>query len=715
MHAHGQKANSYPATRQGKGVTIVFAKIAGRWVGRLLAGILLGAGLLGGLLAARTALSAQPADPDPTAATPPSPAEERQAPTLLLAGRPRALRLRIESEFPEEFAQMRAAVTARAATAPADQLADLLVSAALLDAPEAEGTHRPMATALLRRALDRLRASPEPELAMHVSLAFAWLHPRLTDEERSSLAQSVLALAEEFDRRAGALDPLEPERPVTEGAALLLARSLLQTSEAPRGQTLYGRGSDRWLSDLLPALARVADDDGGLPGGPVRSSLSAEAVAYALELLSRDTGTDYVSRHAFLRGSYLYHCYSRLAGPEGFLPFDDTAGRGAARADRRLARILPLLAARFGDGVLQQAAIRQRPSDPTRLWPHFLWFDPKLKPAGPPDWPLAYHFERLGLVVARSRWTEDATVLGFRAGPQLFSTQHDDPGGLLLYHRGWLLPAPAVRDLRNRNLHNTLALWSPVAGLHISPSARRGGALTGGAPSRIVAFETGPHFTYLAADLSSAFSGRLKSAIRHVLLVPDPTAEVDVVVVCDIVEPGADAEDVRPVVLFHWPSRPEWESFDQVLTLTTGATRTFCVLEAPLRATAETKPVRVPVGVPGLPPRLFRTVIRADEPSTAELFVSIFCITDGRPEEVPVSVYLTNGALDRFEVEMDWKARTCLVAFGPDGSPGGFIYLEDVVADEVILERRLSSTVQPQSAESLLGQTDTGARATGAD
>lgn len=697
-----------PSTRQGKGVAAVLAKIAGRSGRRLLAGILLGTSLLCGLPAARTALSAQPADRDPTALTP---VDQRRAPTLLLAGHPGALRLRIESEFPEEFAQMRAAVTARAATAPADQLADLLVSAALLDALEAEDTHTPMATALLRRALDRLHASSEPELAMHVSLAFAWLHPRLTDEEKSSLAQSVLALAEEFDRRAGALGPLEPERPVTEGAALLLARSLLQTSEAPRGRTLYGRSSGRWLSDLLPALARVAGDDGGLAGGPVRSSLSVEAVAYALELLSRDTGTDYVSRYAFLRDSYLYHCYSRLPGPEGFLPFDDTAGRGAAQADRRLARILPLLAARFGDGVLQQATIRQRPSDPTRLWPHFLWFDPKLKPGSPPDWPVAYHFEGLGLVAARTRWTEDATVLGFRAGPQLFSTQHDDPGGLLLYRRGWLLPAPAVRDLRNRNLHNTLAFWSPPAGLHTSPSARRGGALTGGASSRIVAFETGPHFTYLAADLSSAFSGRLKSVIRHVLLVPDPTAEADVVVVCDLVEPGADAEDVRPAVVFHWPSRPEWEPFDQVLTLTTGATRTFCVLEAPLRAAVETEPV----SVRGLPTGLFRTVIRAEEPSTAELFLSIFCIGDSRAEEVPVRVYLTNGALDRFEVQMDWEARTCLVAFDPDGSPGGFICLEDVVADEVILERTLSSTVQAQSAESLLGQTDTGPRATGAD
>ena len=316
-----------PSTSQGKGVTAVLAKIAGRRARRLLAGILLATGLLCGLPAARTALSAQPADPEPTAATPPSPAEERQAPVLLLTGRPGALRLRIESEFPEEFAQMRAAVTARSATAPADQLADLLVSAALLDALEAEATHRPMATALLRRGLDQLHASPEPELAMHVSLAFAWLHPRLTDEEKSSLARSVLVLAEEFDRRAGTLGPLEPKRPVTEGAALLLARSLLQTSEAPRGRTLYQRSTSRWLTDLLPALARVAGDDGGLPGGPVRSSLSVEALAYALELLSRDTGTDYVSRYPFLRGSYLYHRYTRLPGPEGFLPFDDAAGR----------------------------------------------------------------------------------------------------------------------------------------------------------------------------------------------------------------------------------------------------------------------------------------------------------------------------------------------------------------------------------------------------
>ena len=60
--------------------------------------------------------------------------------------------------------------------------------------------------------------------------------------------------------------------------------------------------------------------------------------------------------------------------------------------------------------------------------------------------------------------------------------------------------------------------------------------------------------------------------------------------------------------------------------------------------------------------------------------------------------------MDRFLVQMDWKAQTCLVAFNADGSPGGSIYLEDVTEDKVILERELSSSLQPQNAEDLLGR-----------
>jgi len=655
--------------------------------------------------------------------TPPSPAPASPLPPLPLMGDPRALGVRIDSSFAKEFAELEGAVLARWQAPPADRLTDFLMSAALVDVLEADPVYTRPATGLLTRALDRLRISPDPELAMHVGLAFAWISPSLPEEERSVLAGSVLELAKQFDEQARTLGPLEPERPPAEGAALLLARSLLHTSQAPEGRVLYQRSSGRWLTDVLPALAQIAGDDGGLTGGPVRSSLSVEASTYALELLSRDRGTDLFRKYPFPKRSWVFQRYTRLTEPGGFLPFDDTAGRGAIQADRRGARILPLLAARYGNGVLQAGAARRRPSDPVDLWPYFLWFDPTLEPRSPPEWPLAYNFERLGLVAARTRWTDDATAVGFRAGPQLFSTQQDDPGGLVLYHDGWVLPTAAGRDVRSRDGHNTLAYWSPRRGLWTalptSASASRAEAgkgleplaspVEGAGGARIVAFETGPHFTYFAADLSAACRDRLKSAIRHVLLVPDPTGKADVVVVCDLVEPGADRDDVRPAALWHWPTRPDYEPFDQVLTATTGSTRTFCVLEAPARAAVETEAVEGPTGAVGLPATLYRTVVRAEEPSPAELFLSIFCITDSSADMPPVDAFWMDGGMDqpdmdRFLVQMDWESQTCLVAFNADGSPGGSIYLEEVTKGKVILSRELSSSVQPQRADDLLGR-----------
>lgn len=510
------------------------------------------------------------------------------------------------------------------------------------------------------------------------------------------MAQSLLGLAQRFDRQARGLGPLEPETAAAAGAVLLVARSLRTTSQAAPADALYRGARSRWLSSLLPRLAQVAGETGGLPGGPARSSLTAQAVTYAQQLLSLETGTDLFRRYPFSRRVPALGRYLRLPGPEGFLPFDDTPGREAAGSERRFVRVLPLLAARFRDPVLQSEALRLRPQDPLRRWPYLLWFDPGLRPASEPAWPLAWYFEGLGVVSARTRWDEEATVVGLRAGPRLFEGQHDDPGGLLLYRRGWVLAPAAGRDTRERTRHNTFAFWQRRLGrLAVGPQGGSrwlaGGAAPAGAPPRITAFETTPQFTYFAADLSAAYPGGLSRLVRQVLLVPDPERQTDVMVISDIAEP-ADGE-WQPAPLFHWPARPEWDDLDHVLTVTVGRSRTFSVLEAPLTAAVQTQRVKAPAGAVGLPRELFRTGIWAERPSPTELFLSVFALTDSSADSVPVRVEWIPGAPDRFEVQVDWPSQTALVAFNADGSPGGFIYFEDALTDEVILERALADTV----------------------
>jgi hypothetical protein len=85
-----------------------------------------------------------------------------------------------------------------------------------------------------------------------------------------------------------------------------------------------------------------------------------------------------------------------------------------------------------------------------------------------------------------------------------------------------------------------------------------------------------------------------------------------------------------------------------------------------------------------------------------ELFLSVFCITDRSAEEIPVMVEWVQEPTDQFAVQVDWDTMACVVGFNADGSPGGFISFDDAVTYESILERELTTTVQPQSAASVL-------------
>lgn len=647
------------------------------------------------LLAVSTATGAEGPGPGPLGAVPAG--SSSAARLLLLVGPSDELRSRIDRNFAGELTLLETSLPRRARAPAPDDLADLLLSAALLDALEPTGAHLDEARRLLNLALARLAQAPEADLAMHAAVAFAWLRPRLPAEERAGTAQALLGLAQRLDGRARSLGPLEPQTPALEGAALLLARSLRGTPAAAPADALYRRSRDRWLSNLLPGLARVAGETGGLPGGAARGSLAAQAVTYVQQLLSLETGSDLFRRFPFSRRLPAFGRYLRLPGPEGFLPFDETPGRAATATDRRFVRVLPLLAARFRDAALQSEALRLRPQDPVRLWPYLVWFDPGLESAEEPVWPLGWCFEGLGVVSARTRWDEGAAVVALRAGPRLFAGQQDDPGGLLLYRRGWALAPAAGRAARERTRHNTFTFWDRrtrrlLVGTEAEVLFPTGPASQPASGARITAFETNPHFTYFAADLSAAYRGGLRRLFRQVLVAPDPEGEADVVIVCDLAEPGDGPR--QPAVVFHWPTRPEWDDLDHVLTVTTDRSRTFCVLEAPLTAEVSTDRVEAPPGSMGLPRELFRTGIWAERPGPAELFLSVFCLTDASAQVLPVRVEWIAGAADRFEVQVDWPAQTCLVGFNADGSPGGFIYFEDARTDQVVVERNLADTVR---------------------
>jgi hypothetical protein len=634
-------------------------------------------------------------------ASQPSPEATRP---LLLAGTQEALRAHILENSANDWRKLRDEFPRRLADLRGEGLPDLLMSAALLAVVEPGGGYLQSADGLLNTALDNLAADPDPELAMYVALALNWLLPMLTEAEQAASARSASEVLAALSSSSGTAPERPPQEAAKRGAVLLLSRSIMLRPDSVRAGSLYQQSVAEWLNTLLPRLQSESGDDGGLPGGVGETLLACEASTYALALLAETGPADLLDRYPFVRDGLVYYRYALLGDGPGVLPYDEMPGGDGTQALRRLQRFLPLLAARRADRFLQAEALKLKPTDPLRWWPYFIWSDPSLTPEQSARWPAAHYFEHLGIVAARTGWGPDATVLGFRVTPQSLPRQRNDMGAMLLFRRRWALPMTATGAEPDRPTdYNRIVSSQPGApALILDQPTPVGDRLPQVPPTSIpavTAFETNAYYTYVAADLTHAFAGTYSSVVRHVLLVGDPTGKADVVVTCDIVDPGDGNR--RPGLIYHWTERPTWSVTDGVFSVTDGPARTFCCTPAPPSGVPTTVAVPAPRGVEGLPSTLYRTELQAKFPSTVEAFINVFCMTDSSFEEMPIRPDWILGSRTEFEVQVDWDVMTCLVGFNADGSPGGTIYFEDATRNEPLFRRPLAAGVEAQKSANL--------------
>lgn len=248
---------------------------------------------------------------------------------------------------------------------------------------------------------------------------------------------------------------------------------------AVAGIALYGedRRASKWLNTAQENFTRVLpllSPDGASHEGIGYWSYGTLWLLNYYMAMAPAQGFDPVRESGFLRNTAKFRLYASLPGFQYNVDFADSPkvdfyGPGAIL--RGLARI-------FRDGHAQwlAAKIEQKRRMNTVLWQDYVWYDPDLEPQGPQDLPLHAWFGNLGILLTRSSWADDASLVFFKCGPPqgfhaqskgIYTGSHIDPDA---GHFGmWLGKSSLVNDdgflLKKFSINHNVPVFNKIGQL----------------------------------------------------------------------------------------------------------------------------------------------------------------------------------------------------------------------------------------------------------
>jgi len=198
----------------------------------------------------------------------------------------------------------------------------------------------------------------------------------------------------------------------------------------------------------------------------------------------------------------------------------------------------------------------------------------------------ARYFEGMGQIIMRSGWDADDTYCMFTVGSKLAQHKHYDEGNFIIYRKGFLALDTGTRGIsKDFNLrhyyaqtvaHNCVLIHMPG-----EPAARYWGPAYNGPEgktnyggmdkqtgSKLAAFETDDHYTYVAGDATPCYSDKkCRLALRQfVFVMPDHF------VICDRVT--STKPEYKKEWLLHTQNEPEVEG--KQFRADEGGGRLFC-------------------------------------------------------------------------------------------------------------------------------------------
>lgn len=493
----------------------------------------------------------------------------------------------------------------------------------------------------------------------------------------------------------------------------------------------------RYNQDLFAYRAQCAGDDGGLASATVGYAMGAYPWSQFnfLHTWRSATGEDLAPKWPHLAYFPVWVLWNWIPGPQ---PLEFGSG-DTYHYDNRLpvgclyehmSQIMHFYGKSQPEGAALAAYLREILPEGARnysgTWPVHPFLLTELEKAPPPKGPqdsglFARHFEALGQIFMRSGNGPEDTYALFTIGSRVPSHKHHDENSFVIYKKGFLALDSGTRaretDFQLRHYysqtvaHNAVLIhmpgepfpgyWGPACE---EPEGKLscGGTFrtTGG---RCVAFETGPHFTYVAGDATPCYRPeKCALALRQfVFVMPDHF------VICDRVV--STRADYRKEWLLHtqnepWTGDREFRADHREGRL---IGRTFYPRDAAV----------IKIGGPGKEfwacGRNWPTLpeIQREWGEKGHMGNWRIEVVPGNPRKEDVFLHLLQvgdrnrlgemGLAERVEtaegvgVKFEAGGKVCTVSFAVQGEPAGRIQI--VSGGRTLVDRELSRRVQPQS------------------
>ena len=378
--------------------------------------------------------------------------------------------------------------------------------------------------------------------------AYDWVFNDLTPEERADLGASMLSHIHDIFHRQG---PVRRNRGghtsgYYGGDNVALFAGVVFLNEGiddDKALDFLKRGYDTYHR-LLEHRARSCGDDGGAASVTVTYSFAEYPWAEwsFLHAWKAATGEDVADRWPHIGWISNYILWNWLPGnlEYGYGDTPHTTNRmPTGHMYSHMSHIMHLYHETHPDLAALARHVRDKAGGGFLgayfgLYPLLLTDVEKAPPPLAPDrLPPARHFEAMGQVFMRSGPGDDDTYALFACGGISPNHRHYDATHFTIYKRGFLALDTGTRLGNTDNLqnyyaqtiaHNCILIKMPGE----PPSPYWGGQVfdqAGGQNrqigSEIVAFETGPHFTYVAGDATPQYNAeKCSMMVRQFLFIP---------------------------------------------------------------------------------------------------------------------------------------------------------------------------------------------------
>jgi hypothetical protein len=302
-----------------------------------------------------------------------------------------------------------------------------------------------------------------------LSLAYDWLYYRWSDQQRSLLQEKLAEGTEYIIYRIREKQRLSPYNVYLYNSPLqaLIAGAIALYDDHPRGEPVMRFTYDYWKNRVLPVWQQVMGKNGGWhEGGEYIGIGIGDAIYQVPAMWRKATGEDVFAAVPGIHGFLDFLIYRTR--PDGTQYRWGDAGFFTRGSNDRLS-----LAIEYNDAASYSLAKCPRKPIPT-AWP---WgplsrmdlCDHEAVKSLPPQ----HFFDGIGMVVARSDWSKDATYVTFKAGDDYWSHTHLDQGAFTVYKGGALALDSGVYGIgygsdhhanysRQAIAHNTVTVTDPA-------------------------------------------------------------------------------------------------------------------------------------------------------------------------------------------------------------------------------------------------------------